>query len=147
MFEDFKKKYRKNPLRFLFLTIIFFLALFLRVYRIQDLLGFWYDQGREALVIWDFIHKGKFFLIGPTTGIAGIFRGPWYYWILTPFYFLGQGDPVYPAIFQVLTTLFSIYLLYKIALKYFGRLTAYISLTIASFSYEHRLHLFPISSY
>jgi 4-amino-4-deoxy-L-arabinose transferase-like glycosyltransferase len=135
MFEDFKKKYRKNPLRFLFLTIIFFLALFLRVYRIQDLLGFWYDQGREALVIWDFIHKGKFFLIGPTTGIAGIFRGPWYYWILTPFYFLGQGDPVYPAIFQVLTTLFSIYLLYKIALKYFGRLTAYISLTIASFSY------------
>src|SRR4030043_919753 len=81
------------------LLLILFLAAFLRLYRINELLGFWYDQGRDALVIWDLIHKGKFFLIGPTTGIAGIFRGPFYYYLIAPFYFLGGGNSVLAAIF------------------------------------------------
>jgi len=96
------------------LILILGLALFLRVYRTQDFLGFWFDQGRDAKVIWEFIHNGKFFLVGPVTGIAGIFRGPWYYWLITPFYWLGNGNPVWPAVFLSLTTVFAIYLVYKI---------------------------------
>jgi hypothetical protein len=138
----------------LFLTLTLFLAFFIRVFRVDQILGFYFDQGRDALVIWDFIHSHKLFLIGPTTGIEGIFRGPWYYWLITPFYWLGKGNPVYPSVFLAGITVFSIYLVYKIADKAGGRVPAVISLIIASFSFPFMLSgrwlsnptpMFPIS--
>ena len=69
------------------ILIVLLLAFVLRTYRIGELLDFHYDQGRDALVIWDLINKGKLFLIGPTTGLAGVFRGPFYYYLIAPFYF------------------------------------------------------------
>jgi len=103
---------KKSPLEFVAVFLILSLAFFLRVYRIDQLLGFYYDQGRDALVIWDLIHNGKFFLIGPTTGIEGVFRGPFYYYLITPFYWLGNGNPVWPSVFLSLTTVFASFLLY-----------------------------------
>src|SRR3989304_7653042 len=119
----------------LLLGILLFAALIVRLYRLDSLLGFWYDQGRDALVIWDFIHNGKLFLVGPITGIEGIFRGPWYSWLITPFYFLGGGDPVWPAVFLVLTSVFALYILYKVGSEIGGKAVALLSVFIASFSY------------
>lgn len=118
-----------------FLLIILLLALFVRVYRVGQIMGFWYDQGRDALVIWDLTHKGKLFLIGPTTGIAGIFRGPWYYWLITPFYFLGRGNPVWPADFLALTTVAAIWFLYKLGKEVGGVWAGILAAFIASISY------------
>ena len=120
----------------IFLLLIFGLGFFLRVYRIDSLLGFYYDQGRDALIIQEFLQRGKLFLIGPATGgIEGFFRGPWYYWLITPFYFLGKGNPVCPAVFLVLTVVFSLFLLYKLGEKLSGEGTGLIALLIGSFSY------------
>lgn len=118
------------------LTFIIILAIFVRVYRVSDLLGFWYDQGRDALVIWDLLYNHKFFLIGPTTGIAGIFRGPWYYWLIAPFYFLGSGNPVYPSISLGLTTVLAGYISYKIAIQIGGQRAGMAALIISCFSYN-----------
>ena len=63
-------------------------AFVLRIYRINDLLAFHFDQGRDALVIWDLWHNGKPFLIGPVTGLTGIFLGPFYYYLISPFYLI-----------------------------------------------------------
>ena len=130
---------RKKIKKFLFtnylLIAILSLASFLRFFRIKDLLGFWYDQGRDALVIWDLIYKGKFFLIGPTTGIEGIFRGPWYYWLITPFYFLGKGNPIWPNIFLIIISITAIYILYKLSQKIGGHKTGLLAVLIASVSY------------
>lgn len=101
----------------------------------NDLLGFWYDQGRDALVIWDFIHKGKAFLIGPMMGFTGMFRGAWYYWLITPFYFLGKGNPLWPNVFLILTSIIALYLLYKLGEKIGGRKTGLLAVLIASVSY------------
>ena len=117
------------------LIIILSLASFLRFYRINDLLGFWYDQGRDALVIWDFIHKGKAFLLGPMMGFTGMFRGAWYYWLITPFYFLGRGNPIWPNIFLILTSIAALYLLYKLGEKTGGRKVGLLATLIASVSY------------
>lgn len=116
------------------LPAILLLAAFLRLYRLNELLGFWYDQGRDALVIWDFIHKGKFFLIGPTTGIEGVFRGPWYYWLITPFYWLGKGNPLWPSVFLILTSVFAIFVLYKVGKDLGGEKAGLLSAFIASVS-------------
>ncbi|MFH1970791.1 MAG: glycosyltransferase family 39 protein [Patescibacteria group bacterium] len=133
MLKKIIKKY--TNLESLLVFIILFASFLVRVFRIDQLLGFYYDQGRDALVIWDLIYKGKFFLIGPTTGIEGIFRGPWYYWLITPFYFLGKGNPVYPSVFLSLTTVISIYILYYLAKEISGKTSGLVAIIIASFSY------------
>lgn len=127
---------QKNKLEYFLLLLILVLAFFIRIYRINDLLGFWYDQGRDALVIWDLIHKGKLFLIGPTTGIEGIFRGPWYYWLIAPFYFLGKGNPVYPSVFLSFTTVVAIGMAYFLTEKIGGKVSAFLVLIISSFSHS-----------
>lgn len=116
--------------------IIVLLGFILRTYRISDFMGFWYDQGRDGLTIWNLIHHGKFFLIGPTTGIEGIFLGPFYYYLITPFYALGQGSPVYPAIFLAGLNCAAIYLVYRITKKFAGNLAGLAAATFYAFSFQ-----------
>lgn len=130
-------KIRKNKIFTpfnVFLVILLLLAFFVRIYRIDSLLGFYFDQGRDAKVIWDFWHQGKFFLIGPTTGIEGVFRGPWYYWLIAPFYLLGKGDPAWPSVFLSATTVIAIFLSYKITQKVAGKWAGILAVVIGSFS-------------
>ena len=126
---------RKDRTYYLFIVFILVLGFVFRVYRIDKLLGFYYDQGRDALVVWDFIHKGRFFLIGPTTGIEGVFRGPWYYWLITPFYWLGKGNPVYPSVFLSLTTVIAVYLLFLMAKEIGGKIGGLTAVIIGSISF------------
>lgn len=128
-----KAKKLITPLN-VFIFLILVLALFVRVYRINELLGFYFDQGRDALVIWDFWKHGKLFLIGPTTGIEGVFRGPWYYWVIAPFYILGKGNPVWPSIFLSITTVLAGLLSYNLAKKLAGIWAGLIALIVSSFS-------------
>ena len=125
----------KNRFVYLLLGITLLLGFIVRVYRVDQILGFYFDQGRDGSVIWDLFHKGKFFLIGPVTGIEGIFRGPWYYWLIAPFYFLGKGNPVWPSVFLALTTVVAAFIAYKIGEKISGKTAGIIAATIASFSY------------
>jgi len=129
-------KIKSNKSLCLILVLILLASLFVRTYRLKDLLGFYYDQGRDALVIWNLWHKGKLFLIGPTTGIEGIFRGPWYYWLIAPFYLVGSGDPVWPAAFLAITTVLAIFVLFKLAADMGGKTSAFLAIIVASFSYN-----------
>src|SRR3989344_4740256 len=123
-------------LTYFLLTVILVGWLFVRVYRIDQTLGFYFDQGRDAKVIWDFWYQGKMFLIGPTTGIAGIFRGPFYYYLIAPFYLIGGGNPIYPSIFLSLTTVIAILIMYIVSARHFSRPAGLIAATIASFSFN-----------
>lgn len=130
-------KIRKHITPFnIFVFSILIIALTLRVWRIPELLAFHYDQGRDALVIWDLINNGKLFLIGPTTGIAGVFRGPFYYYLIAPFYFLGQGNPVFPSLFLSTLSVIALYIMYKISFEIGGKTSAVISLILGTFSFE-----------
>lgn len=124
-----------KKLHYALLFLILLGAVFVRVYNTKDILGFYYDQGRDALVIWNFIHNKDIFLVGPTTGIEGILRGPWYYFLILPFYFLGGGNPVWPANFLALTSVGAIIVLYFLSKDIFGKTTGLIAATIAAFSY------------
>jgi 4-amino-4-deoxy-L-arabinose transferase-like glycosyltransferase len=121
---------------YVFVFAILLIAFALRVLRVGEILDFNYDQGRDALVIWDLIHKGKLFLIGPTTGIPGIFRGPFYYYLIAPFYLLGKGNPVWPAIFLTLTSVAALGLMYFLGKKIGGKVVGVIALILGAFSVE-----------
>lgn len=135
MLKKLLKEIKKYPFVYVLLGIILGTAFVLRVYRINDLLNFYYDQGRDALVIWDLIHNGKWFLIGPTTGLAGIFRGPYYYYLIAPFYLIGRGNPVYPSVFLSLTTVTAIGFIYYLGFRIQGRMAGLIAAAVASFSF------------
>lgn len=131
-----EKEILDHKLVYAMLLVVLAAATFLRVYRIDQILGFYYDQGRDALVIWDLWHKGKLFLIGPTTGIEGIFRGPFYYYLIAPFYLLGGGNPVWPSVFLSLTTVAAIVFVYLLGAKIVDRTTGIIAAIIATFSFN-----------
>lgn len=123
-----------KPIYYL-LSVILVLGFFLRIYRTSDLMGFYYDQGRDALVIWKLWYEGRPFLIGPVTGLAGIFLGPFYYYLIAPFYFIGGGNPVYPAVFLAFLTICGVFMLYYLGWKFQDRATGIIAAIIGSFSY------------
>lgn len=126
---------KKIKFEYLILFLILVASAFFRIYRLNDLLGFWYDQGRDALVIWDLTHYGKFFLIGPVTGIDGIYLGPFYYYLLTPFYLLGKGNPVFPAAGLALFNVGAGFLLYYLGKKIFHPAVGLIAAFLWGFSY------------
>ena len=59
----------------------------------QGFFAFTFDQGRDLLVVARMIYEGKLTLIGPTTGLQGIFYGPTWYYFLAPLLFLSHGNP------------------------------------------------------
>lgn len=139
MFKKLVKKFKKEVLShksvYLCLLVLLALATFFRVFRTDQVLGFYFDQGRDALVIADLLEKGKWFLIGPTTGIAGIFRGPFYYYLIAPFYLIGNGNPLYPALFLAILSVAALVLLYFLAKEAGGRRAGIIAVVLAGFSY------------
>lgn len=117
----------------IFLILAF--ALFLRIYKVEALLGFYYDQGRDALVVWRLWHEGRPFLIGPVSGLAGIFLGPFYYYLIAPFYLIGRGNPVYPAVWLAFLATLGGYLVFLLGAKMHSKVAGYIGLIVSGFSF------------
>ncbi len=93
--------------------------------------AFTYDQGRDLLQVAGMVYGGKLTLIGPTTGLPGIFYGPWWYYFLAPIMFIAKGDPQIIADFFVffgaLTIMAAFLLIKKVTNNFF--LAAALSLT------------------
>jgi len=136
IFAKIKKEVFAYPLIYILLTVILVAAFIVRVWRVSDLLGFYYDQGRDALVIWDLWHSFKPFLIGPITGLKGIFLGPFYYFLIAPFYLIGRGNPAFPAVFLSFTTVLAVFMLYILGTKMHSRVAGLIAAFIGAFSYN-----------
>lgn len=102
---------------FLILVLILLAGFYLRIGGVlSSSFAFTYDVGRDMLELAK-ISKFDIPLIGPTTGLAGLYYGPWWYYILTPAFLLSKGNPQGVAFFMVLTGLVTIvfgYLLGKL---------------------------------
>jgi len=136
LWDKFFHEIRTRKIEYFLLFIILFFSAFFRLFRLDQLLGFWYDQGRDALVIWDLIHYRKFFLIGPVTGIEGIFLGPFYYYLIAPFYWIGKGSPVTAASFLSLLTVLAIFLIYLLGKQIYNRKVGLMAAFLYGFSYQ-----------
>lgn len=77
------------------------------------------DQGRDLVIVSDFLQNGNLFFIGPQTSIGDMYLGPFYYYLIAPFLFLYNFNPVGPAIFVAVLSIITTYLLYLIGKKYF----------------------------
>lgn len=76
------------------LYVIILIGAYLRLSGVlTNSFAFTYDVGRDMLSLWDIVYNHKIILIGATTGIPGVFYGPWWYYILSPFFFIFSGNP------------------------------------------------------
>lgn len=105
--------------RFLLVVIILIASAF-RLYRLSDYMEFLGDQGRDLVIIRSFLKESNLFFIGPQTSIGNMYLGPYYYYLVAPFLFLANYNPVGPAFFIALTSIFTVYLLYYVGKKWFN---------------------------
>jgi len=75
------------------LVLIIGIALFFRLYKLQEFYIFEHDQDLYSFIVRDIL-SGHFRLIGQLTSIDGVFIGPLYYYLLVPFYALFGYDPL-----------------------------------------------------
>lgn len=136
LFIRLKKSILKEKWVSFSLLAIFLTGLFLRVYKVNELLSFYFDQGRDALVVWRLLHEGKFFLIGPVTGIEGIFLGPFYYYLVTPIFFFGADSPIFASVVLNVISALGIFLLFLVTKEFFDKKVALMACFITSLSYS-----------
>jgi len=118
-----KKFLKKNWL----ILLILFLAAFLRLYKIADYAEFLGDQGRDLIIIRDFLKNGNLFFIGPQTSIGNMYLGPFYYYLIAPALLLTNFHPLGPAVFIALVSVLTVFLIYYVGKKWFNPTTGYIA--------------------
>lgn len=86
----------------------------LRLYRVEELLYFNGDQGRDMTVVRQMIQTGQPALLGPGSGVGQFKRGPVYYYLLLPALWLGGGEPTSAAIFIALVDVATIVMVFVV---------------------------------
>ena len=85
------------------------------------------DQGRDVVIIKDFLQNGNLFFIGPQTSIGNMYLGPYFYYLIAPSLFLSNYNPVGPAIFIALLSIATVFLIYFVGNRWFSRPVGLIS--------------------
>lgn len=110
--------WKNTKINLVILLVIVLLSGFLRFKNLAGLQHFTYDQARDALFIKRIIVDHKFRLIGTQSSIPGLYTPPMYYYLMTPFLFIFNLNPVgldyATAFFGLLTVVLLYYLLTKL---------------------------------
>lgn len=94
--------------------------------------AFAYDQGRDFLAVSKIIYEKNLTLIGPNTGLEGVFYGPSWYYFLSPILYLSRGDPRTVAIIFSLLGIVTIIFLYLLIRYLTGSTIIALSLSLVS---------------
>lgn len=112
--------------------LVWLLGLFLRLYQLDKVMPFTFDQGRDLLEL-TAISQGDITLVGPTTGIAGFFLGPFYFYALLPGFFLSGGSPVGVAYWVALLASLALPLSYYLTKKIANPTAAWLAYLLLTF--------------
>lgn len=125
-----KKWWTAFPVPWFELTLVIgltLIGLWLRLYNLGETMSFTYDQGRDLLVLAE-MAGGNLRLIGPTTGIGGLFLGPLLYYFLLPGFILTHGSPIGVAIWNAFLITLSLPLFYVVLRPLVGKKLALVGL-------------------
>lgn len=125
----------KNDKRWLVLAIMFSFFIFLRFYQIDSKSIFMYDQVDSAWAAKNIIVDHNYPLIGPANRLgSGLFVGPLYYYLISPFYFMTGLDPIAAPLFAGFTAILTFFTIFYITKKIFSFNTALIAIAIYTIS-------------
>lgn len=117
------------------LCFIFLLGFVIRFLYFPGNIYFGFDQARDAFAVKEILN-GNLKLIGPSTSMEGLFHGPLYYYIFTPFYLFSSGDPISVALFLRIFNSLGIFLAFAAGLIIFGWEVGIISAFLFAISFE-----------
>lgn len=118
----FKEKY--------FLILLIAGALFLNFFKLYDCFNLTGDPGRDAVAVRDIIVEGKMTLLGPKASAGGFYYGPWYFYLLVPFYLISGLNPIGGTYLTALSGVFAVLLMYFIGKEMFGKKAGVLSCLI-----------------
>lgn len=129
------KKHRHH----LIALAIFFLAFFLRVYRLPEFIAYHQDQVRDLIYIKDHFDKGEMILLGPKASVGNFFLAPFWYYLMSATY-LFSHSPVAPASMVALLNAIAAPLIYFFCRRFFNEKIAVVSAllyAVSPFSIEY----------
>ena len=103
------------------LIIVVCIGLFLRIYRISDLLVFIGDQGWFYISARDLLIDGKIPLVGITSSHTWLHQGPLWTYALAIILFIFNFNPIGGVYLSILLDLLTILVLYKLASELFSK--------------------------
>lgn len=101
--------------RILALSAIVVVATFLRLYRLDELVVFLGDQGRDVTAVQAMLETGQPALVGPGSYFGGFRRGPAYYYLLLPALWVTGGEPLSAGALIALADVAAVALLFVLA--------------------------------
>lgn len=108
-----------SPTNLLLLTILSISA-FLNLYKINELMMFFGDFGRDYLAARDMIVSGKIPFVGIQTSVTWLNQGPLSVYFIAFAFLVGNFHPVAPAVLYGMIGIVSTYLVYKLGKLYFN---------------------------
>lgn len=119
---NWKQNLKNQFQRPAFWSLVLFLAvnIFVRFYNYPSFLYFIWDQGRDAWAMHRIIH-GDLALVGPTSGLAGFFLGPLWFYLGIPGYLLSGGSPYGISLWYIFISLFTLPLVWWMTHQLFSK--------------------------
>lgn len=121
--------FKKRP-HLLILILILLVGLFLRSYHLVERYNFAHDGDLYSWIVKDILINHHLRLIGQETTAPGIFIGPLFYYLITPFFLIFNMDPIgalVPITIIGFLTILSYYFVFaKLFTKKLGLLAAFI---------------------
>ncbi len=127
----FLKRLSWSQILIWFLIII---AIFTRLYNLENSLSFQGDQGRDAMIVSQIFTQKDLVFIGPVTSVGNMYLGPLYYYFMLPWLWLSYPNPMGPAYGVALLGIISVWLMYKLGKKLIGNQAALIATLFFTFS-------------
>lgn len=121
--------YKKRFLiAFLFIVLV---GLYLRFWNFENSVLYTWDQGRDAWKTRDIL-TGQIVLNGPRTGLGHVNLGPLWYYLLAPFYYFSNLDPVGAIYLNIFVSLFNFISAYWVTKKIYNDYAAlFVTLILA----------------
>ena len=127
------------------ITLLFLLAVSIRLLYFPDNVYFAYDLARDSYTSLEIL-EGDLKIIGPPS-FAGnnLFAGPLVFYLYAPIYFLFDKNPEALSIFLRVINALGIFVVYFIAKNIFNKNTAFVASLLYAFSYEQTQYSLFIS--
>jgi len=103
------------------LSLILLLSIWLRFYRLPEVMTFFGDQGRDYLAARDMLLTGKWPLTGIPSSVPWLHQGPFFIWLAALALKLGEFNPVTPAILTATLGVLTVYLTYALTRHWFSK--------------------------
>lgn len=119
---------------YFYLLIIISLGLIFRLYKLEFFSPFALDEDLYSWIVKDILVDHHIRLIGQLTSIDGVFIGPFFYYLLVPFFALFSMDPVGAIVPSTIIGIITIISIYYVFSNFFNRTSGLIGSLIYAVS-------------